>query len=65
MKNINYTKLYDSSLAIGGHVKAKGKSGAWHNARPVPYDGIFYKIRDAFNVLVGKADALYWTIDLD
>lgn len=53
------------NLGISGHAKAQGKSGKWHNARPLPYYGFFYRIRDAWNVLWLKADALYWTIDLD
>ena len=60
-----YTKLWDMNLGISGHAKAQGKSGKWHNARPLPYYGFFYRIRDAWNVLWLKADALYWTIDLD
>ncbi len=62
---LDYTKLYDSQLAIKGQTQAKGKSELWHNARPEPYYGFFYRIRDAWNVLWLKADALYWTIDLD
>lgn len=61
----DYTKLYDSSLVIQGQCRAKGKSGQWHNARPEPYFGLFYRLRDAWNVLWSKVDALYWTIDLD
>lgn len=61
----DYTKLYDSSLFIQGQCQAKGKSGNWHNARPIKYRGLFCRLRDTFNVLFGKADALYWTIDLD
>ena len=61
----DYTKLWDRNLAIQGQVQAKGKSGAWHNARPLPYYGFWYRIRDAWNVLWLKADALYWTIDTD
>lgn len=63
--NTDYTKLYDSSLAIQGQCKAKGKSGNWHNARPLRYQSFLCNIRNAWNVLCGKADALYWTIDLD
>lgn len=61
----DYTKLYDSSLAIRGQSQAQGKSGNWHNARPLVYQSVWCNIRNAWNVLVGKADALYWTIDLD
>lgn len=61
----DYTKLYDSSLAIRGQCQAQGKSGNWHNARPLSYQSVFLNIRNAWNVLIGKADALYWTIDLD
>ncbi len=61
----DYTKLYDSSLAIAGQCQAQGKSGNWHNARPESYKSIFCKVRDSWNVLIGKADALYWTIDED
>lgn len=65
MKHLDYTKLWDANLHFREHVQAKGKSGAYHNARPVLYGGIWFRIRDAWNVLVGKADALYWTIDQD
>lgn len=61
----DYTKLYDSQLHIQGQCKAKGKSGQWHNGRPEPYYGLYYRLRDAWNVLWLKADALYWTIDED
>ena len=61
----DFTKLYDSSLVIRGQYQAQGKSGNWHNARPEPYRNIFYRIRDSWNVLFGKADALYWMIDSD
>jgi hypothetical protein len=61
----NYTKLWDDGLAIRGQCQAKGKSGNWHNARGEPYYGLFYRLRDAWNVLWLKADALYWTIDID
>ena len=61
----DYKKLYDSQLMLQGQVKIQGKSGSWHNARPELYYGLFYRIRDAWNVLWLKADALYWTIDLD
>lgn len=60
----DYTKLFDNNLAIQGHVQAKGKSGNWWNARPY-WSFDIYKIRDAWNVLIGKADALYWQIDFD
>ena len=63
--NKDYTKLYDSSLCIQGQVQAQGKSGKWHNARPLPYYGLYYRLRDAWNVLWLKADALYWTIEED
>ena len=63
---LNYTKLWDSRLGlIQGQEAVQGKSGRWHNARPLPYYGFIYRIRDAWNVLWSKADALYWTIDLD
>lgn len=61
----DYTKLYDTDLAIQGHSKAQKDGGAWHNARPEPYYGLYYRLRDAWNVLWLKADALYWTIDQD
>lgn len=61
----DYTKLYDSSLAIRGQCQAQGKSGQWHNARPEPFYGATYRVRDAWNVLWSKADALYWQIDND
>lgn len=63
--NKDYTKLWDSSLAIEGQCKAMGKSGKWHNARGLPYYGLYYRLRDAWNVLWLKADALYWEIDND
>lgn len=63
----DYTKLFDTSIILkeGNGVAAQGKSGKWHNARPLPYYGLIYRLRDAWNVLWLKADALYWTIDLD
>ena len=61
----DYTKLYDSNLGIQGQCSAQGKSGKWHNARPLSYQSIFCNLRNAYNVLFGKADALYWTIDED
>lgn len=61
----HYTKLWDTKLEIDSASKAQGKSGQWHNARPLPYYGIYYRLRDAWNVLWLKADALYWTIDED
>jgi len=61
----DYTKLWDTSLGIQGQCQARGKSGEYHNARPLPYYGFIYRIRDAWNVLTLKADALYWTIDCD
>lgn len=69
MKEIkqDYTKLWDNRIIPqgGNGTACKGKSGHWHNARPLPYYGFFYRIRDAWNVLWLKADALYWTADLD
>lgn len=61
----DYTKLYDRSLTIVGRLHSLGKSGVWHNTRPLPYYGWYYRIRDAWNVLILRADALYWTIDDD
>lgn len=68
----DYTKLYDYKL-LTKHCGCAdrfipiviGKSGKSHNARPLPYYGFFYRIRDAWNVLWLKADALYWAIDED
>ena len=65
MMKRDYTKLYDSSLGIQGQILAQGKSGRYHNARGLPFYGFWYRIRDAWNVLWLKADALYWEIDLD
>ena len=63
--NKDYTKLYDTDLEVNGRCKILGKNGGWHNCRPLPYYGAYYRIRDAWNVLWLKADALYWTIDND
>lgn len=60
----DYTKLYDDWIGHNG-IQAKGKSGKWHNARPLRYKSILCDIRNAWNVLIGRADALYWTIDED
>ncbi len=62
----DYTKLYDSDLAIQGQCSAQGKSGKWHNARPECYQGgIIMQFKRAWDVFWGKADALYWKIDED
>lgn len=62
----DYTKLWDIDVVGGSKCsQSQGKSGAWHNARPLPYYGLFYRLRDAWNVLWSKADALYWMIDQD
>lgn len=45
--------------------QAQGASGKWHAARPLPYPGIRTALRHAWDVLIGKADALYWEIDFD
>jgi hypothetical protein len=64
MKEIDLTKIYDRALYVDTGAVRRGKSGIWHNARAAR--GRFrWRIRDAFNVLIGRADALYWTIDLD
>lgn len=60
----DYTKLYDTDVCLN-RTSTKGKSGKWHNTRGLPYYGIYYRLRDAWNVLRLKADALYWTIDED
>ena len=44
-------------------VLAQMKDGRWCNSRPIPYDSLFNRVRHAWNVLIGRADALYWTID--
>lgn len=62
----DYTKRYDDNFLSENYpVKVRGNSGKYHNARPEPYYGFFYRIHDAWNVLWLKADALYWTIDED
>ena len=61
----DYTKLWDTSLGINVQCQAQGKSGKWHNCRGLPYYGLYSRLRDAWNVLWLKADALYWTIDED
>lgn len=64
--NTAYKNLYDTHLSITPIAQAQGKSGSWHNARPLQYDGgIFLQIKRAWDVFWKKADALYWTIDLD
>lgn len=60
----DHTKLYEIDLDIRLPAQAKGKT-CWHNARPLPYYGLFYRLRDAWNVLWLKADALYWMIESD
>lgn len=60
----DYTKLYDTDVS-NSSTSQKGKSGNWHTARPSRYKSIFVKIRNAWNVLIGRADALYWRIDDD
>ena len=62
----NYKKLFDTNLGIQGQCQAQGKSGKWHNARGVQYNGGFFlQLQRAWDVFWGKADALYWMIDLD
>lgn len=63
----DYTKMWADDLAKNGNggVSSKGKSGKWYYARPEPYYGLYYRLRDAWNVLWLKADAMYWMIDQD
>lgn len=61
----DYKKLYDSSLGIQGQMRAQGKSGYWHNARGKRWGGFWENLKQAFDVFIGRADALYWEIDLD
>ena len=69
MKQKDFRKLYDDDLkdikrSLSAEVQ--GKSGKWHDARPEMWQGgILFKLCKAWDVLTGKADALYWTIDLD
>ena len=64
--NTAYKNLYDTHLSIKSQAQAQGKSGSWHNARPLQYDGgILLQLKRAWDVFRGEADALYWTIDLD
>lgn len=44
---------------------AKGLSGRWHVARPEPYRSFWCRLRQAFDVLRYRADAIYWPIDDD
>jgi len=58
-----YMKLCDTQ--IDGTTKAKRFDGKWCNARPKEYDGGFIlRLRKAFDVLTGKASALYWEIEM-
>lgn len=62
----DYKNLFDVDLGIQGQYQAQGKSGKWHNARGVQYDGgVLLQLKRAWDVFRGRADALYWTIDLD
>jgi hypothetical protein len=36
------------------------KPGYWVQARPMPYPSFFSRLRQAWDVLTYKADALYW-----
>ena len=38
----------------------KDFDGRWLMCRPVNVDGVFDRLRDAWAVLTGKADALFW-----
>jgi hypothetical protein len=62
--NRDYTKLWAEDVVRATDVLSKGKMG-WHLARPLPYYGWKYRLRDAWNVLTFKADALYWECDHD
>jgi len=62
----NYKNLFDVDLRIQSTVQGQGKSGKWHNARMCTYSGgILLQLKRAWDVFRGRADALYWTIDLD
>jgi hypothetical protein len=39
---------------------AQLKTGEWVHARPIPNLSIPARLREAWDVLRGKADALYW-----
>lgn len=55
----------DSEIGVQMGVSAQDNHGYYHNARPLPYYSIFNRIKLAWHVLTYKADALYWSIDLN
>lgn len=64
MKIPNYVKLYDVDVSLN-RTSVQGKSGQWHNARPIQYHNFLYRLQMAWDVLRYRADALYWTINND
>lgn len=53
----------DSIAAWVGDVYKKGLDGNWYLARPLPYYSLRARLKQAWDVLTYKADALYWLID--
>lgn len=43
-----------------GNIPLREKDGRWVPARPIPYRSRWNQLRHAWNVLIYKADALYW-----
>ena len=54
-------KLYADEVAKSAQENQAGlPDGRWVAARPIPYWGVRWRLRQAWDVLRGKADALYW-----
>lgn len=63
MKNVPNGILIDVEMGFVTRNQVE-KNGYWYNARPMSYQGVISRLRLAWEVFVGRADALYWAIDL-
>lgn len=59
-----YTELEIANHVRDLHVIAYRKNRAYI-ARPVPYYNFWYRLQMAWDIIRYKADALYWTIDIN
>lgn len=54
-------KLYAEDVAaIAGSCQAELPDGRWVAGRPVPYWGLWWRVKRAWDVFWLKADAVYW-----
>lgn len=63
MRSVLIGAYVDTELGIKSGAQSE-KDGHWYNARPIPVHGFTYRFRLAWAVFTGKADALFWAIDL-